>query len=261
MSLAASQMSAGHDVIAMLDDAVSAVESLFTDARRAVGERVTIEGRMVSRVFDREQRATHGLAWLATYVEALRQLAAYAQRMTETGSFGETEELLVRIGAGEYLAQITGGIPMSQGEIVRLSDLGLSASAAAARITPAIEHLIATGNTAQRRARLVEVMRQHHDATVGACGLDDTLDSIREEMRKFAEDRVVPAAQEWHLKNKYIPLDVISQMSELGVFSLTIPEDYEGMGTRQGIDVRRVGGIVARLYRCRLARYAFGDRR
>ncbi|MGB7179164.1 MAG: acyl-CoA dehydrogenase family protein [Xanthobacteraceae bacterium] len=214
----------------MLDDAVSAVESLFTDARRAVGERVTIEGRMVSRVFDREQRATHGLAWLATYVEALRQLAAYAQRMTETGSFGETEELLVRIGAGEYLAQITGGIPMSQGEIVRLSDLGLSASAAAARITPAIEHLIATGNTAQRRARLVEVMRQHHDATVGACGLDDTLDSIREEMRKFAEDRVVPAAQEWHLKNKYIPLDVISQMSELGVFSLTIPEDYEGMG-------------------------------
>jgi (2S)-methylsuccinyl-CoA dehydrogenase len=230
MSLAASQMSAGHDVIAMLDDAVSAVESLFTDARRAVGERVTIEGRMVSRVFDREQRATHGLAWLATYVEALRQLAAYAQRMTETGSFGETEELLVRIGAGEYLAQITGGIPMSQGEIVRLSDLGLSASAAAARITPAIEHLIATGNTAQRRARLVELMRQHHDATVGACGLDDTLDSIREEMRKFAEDRVVPAAQEWHLKNKYIPLDVISQMSELGVFSLTIPEDYEGMG-------------------------------
>ena len=205
-------------------------KSLFTDARRAVGERVTIEGRMVSRVFDREQRATHGLAWLATYVEALRQLAAYAQRMTETGSFGETEELLVRIGAGEYLAQITGGIPMSQGEIVRLSDLGLSASAAAARITPAIEHLIATGNTAQRRARLVEVMRQHHDATVGACGLDDTLDSIREEMRKFAEDRVVPAAQEWHLKNKYIPLDVISQMSELGVFSLTIPEDYEGMG-------------------------------
>jgi len=135
MPLAASQMSPGHDVIAMLDDAVSAVESLFADARRAVSERVTIEGRMVSRVFDREQRATHGLAWLATYVEALRQLAAYAQHMTEMGSFGETEELLVRIGAGEYLAQITGGIPMSQGEIVRLSDLGLSASAAAARIS------------------------------------------------------------------------------------------------------------------------------
>jgi (2S)-methylsuccinyl-CoA dehydrogenase len=230
MPLAASQLSAGHDVIATLDDAVSAVESLFADARRVVGERVTIEGRAVARVFDREQRATHGLAWLATYVEALRQLAAYAQRMAETGRFGETEELLVRIGAGEFLAQIFGGIPMSQGEIVRLSDLGLGAAVVATRITPAVEHLIATGNTAPRRARLVELIRQDHDATVGACGLDDTLDSIREEMRKFAEDRVVPFAQQWHLKNNYIPLDVISQMSELGVFSLTIPEDYEGMG-------------------------------
>jgi (2S)-methylsuccinyl-CoA dehydrogenase len=230
MPLAASQRAQGHEVIPALADAVGAVEALFAEARRAVADRVTIEGRTVARVFDREQRATHGLAWLATYIEAVRQLSAYAQRLSDNGSFGETEDLIVRIGAGEYLAQIFGGIPMSQGEIVRLSDLGLSPAAAAARMTPAVEHLIATGNTAPRRARLVELIRQHHDATVGACGLDDTLDSIREEMRKFADDRVAPYAQQWHLKNDYIPLDVISQMSELGVFSLTIPEDYEGMG-------------------------------
>ena len=230
MPLAASQRAQGHEVIPALADAVGAVEALFAEARRAVADRVTIEGRPVARVFDREQRATHGLAWLATYLEAIRQLSAYAQRLSGNGSFGETEDIIVRIGAGEYLAQIFGGIPMSQGEIVRLSDLGLSPATAAARMTPAVEHLIATGNTAPRRARLVELIRQHHDATVGACGLDDTLDSIREEMRKFADDRVAPYAQQWHLKNDYIPFDVISQMSELGVFSLTIPEDYEGMG-------------------------------
>src|SRR5690242_3782020 len=217
-------------VIAMLGEAVSALEALLTDARRAVGERVTVEGRLVSRRFDSEQRATHGLAWLATYVEAIRQLAHYAQALASAGAFGEIEDLLVRIGAGEYLAQILGGIPMSQGEIVRLSDLGLSAGAVAARINPAVEHLIATGNTPIRRARLMELMREHHDATVGACGLDETLDSIREEMRKFADDRVAPSAQAWHLRNEYIPLDVIAQMAELGVFSLTISEDYEGMG-------------------------------
>jgi (2S)-methylsuccinyl-CoA dehydrogenase len=238
MPLAASQSAAGQmpgtEMIASLGDAlgdaVSAIEALFADARRTVADRVTLEGRVAGRVFDREQRATHGLAWLATYVEATRQLAAYAQRLSEAGGFGETEELLVRIGAGEYLAQIFGGIPMSQGEIVRLSDLGLAPAAAAARVTPAVEHLIATGNTAVRRARLVELIRQQNDATVGACGLDDTLDSIREEMRKFADDRVAPYAQAWHLKNNYIPLEIITQMSELGVFSLTIPEDYEGMG-------------------------------
>ena len=219
-----------REVIAMLGDAVVAMDALLAYARRTVGERVTVDDRVVSRRFDSEQRATHGLAWLATYVEAIRQLSHHAQRLADGGTFGETEELLVRIGAGEYLAQVLGGIAMSQSEIVRLADLGLSAAAVAARVNPAVEHLIATGNTPHRRARLVELMRERHDATVGACGLDETLESIREEMRKFAEDRIAPFAQAWHLRNEYIPLDVIAQMAELGVFSLTIPEDYEGMG-------------------------------
>jgi (2S)-methylsuccinyl-CoA dehydrogenase len=223
-------MPAGRELSDALALAVDAVEALFADARRAVTERVTVDGRTVTRMVDREQRAAHGLAWLATYVEAIRQLASYSERLAEMGYFGEVEELLVRIGAGEYLAQILGGIPMSQGEIVRLADLGLPAAAVAARVTPAVEHLIATGNTAERRARLVELMRERQDATVGACGLEETLDAIREEMRKFADGRVVPRAQDWHLNNEYIPLDVITQMSELGVFSLTIPEDYGGMG-------------------------------
>jgi (2S)-methylsuccinyl-CoA dehydrogenase len=230
MPLAASPVSSGRDLMGALAPAVSAVDALLADALRAVGERVTIAGRAVARILDREQRATHGLAWLATYVEALRQLAAYAERLAERGEFGEVEELIVRIGAGEFLAQIVGGIPMSQGEIVRLADLGLSAAAVAARITPAVEHLMASGNTAPRRARLAELMRERAEATVGACGLDETLESIREEMRKFADDQVVPYAHEWHLRNRYIPLDVIVQMSELGVFSLTIPDDYGGMG-------------------------------
>jgi (2S)-methylsuccinyl-CoA dehydrogenase len=230
MPLAASSVATNHELMTALRQAVEACEALFADARRAVADRVTVDGAPLARVLDREQRATHGLAWLATYVEAIRRLAAYAERLAEAGGLGEVEELIVRIGAGEYLAQILGGIPMSQGEIVRLADLGLNAAAVAARVTPGLEHLIATGNSAPRRARLVELMRQRKEATVGACGLDETLDSIREEMRKFADDKVVPYAHEWHLRNHYIPLEVIAQMSDLGVFSLTIPEDYGGMG-------------------------------
>jgi (2S)-methylsuccinyl-CoA dehydrogenase len=230
MPLAASSMPTDSELIQTLEEAAGAVEGLFADARRAVAEQVVRDGKANARALDREQRATHGLAWLATYTEALRQLAAYARRLSAADNFGEVEELLVRIGAGEYLAQIVGGIPMSQGEIVRLSDLGLAPAAVAARLNPAVEHLITYGNTAQRRGRLAELMREQHDATVGATGLDDTLDAIRDEMRKFADGQVVPFAQEWHLKNQYIPLDIIGQMSELGVFSLTIPEDYGGMG-------------------------------
>src|SRR5271163_2078698 len=125
MPLAASAASTEGELIGTLSQAVDAAEALFADARRVVAERVVRDGRANARALDREQRATHGLAWLATYVEALRQLTAYVQRLSAAGNFGEVEELLVRIGAGEYLAQIVGGIPMSQGEIVRLSDLGL----------------------------------------------------------------------------------------------------------------------------------------
>jgi (2S)-methylsuccinyl-CoA dehydrogenase len=231
MALAASPKPTDNkELLATLNQAVAAADALFADARQTVAERVMRDGRANARALDREQRATHGLAWLATYVEAIRQLAAYAERLTASGNFGEIEDLLVRIGAGEYLAQIIGGIPMSQSEIVRLGDLGVTGAMVAARINSAVEHLIVYGNTAPRRARLAELMRQQPDATVGATGLDETLDSIREEMRKFADGQVVPQAQQWHLRNEYIPLDVIAQMSELGVFSLTIPEEYGGMG-------------------------------
>jgi (2S)-methylsuccinyl-CoA dehydrogenase len=230
MPFAAPPVSAGHELIAGIGQGVTAAEALLDDARRAVTERVTVGDRPIAAAFDREQRATHGLAWLATYVEAIRQLGAYAQRLAEAGHLGETEELLVRIGVGEYLAQILGGIAMSQGEIVRLSDLGLSPAAIAARLPAAVEHLIANGNTALRRARLAELMRGNHDIVVGSCGLGETLDTIRDEMRRFADDRIAPHAQQWHLRNEYIPLDVIAQMAELGVFSLTIPEDFAGMG-------------------------------
>jgi (2S)-methylsuccinyl-CoA dehydrogenase len=149
--------------------------------------------------------------------------------MHDAGSLGEVEELIVQIGLGEYLAQILGGIPMSQGEIVRPADIGLSAASVAKRLAGPLEGLYASDN-AERRARLVELMRQRHDSTVGECGLDETLSTIRDEMRKFADSEVKPHANEWHLLNSYIPMEVVGQMSELGVFGLTIPEDYGGMG-------------------------------
>lgn len=230
MQIAASRHQAPDHFIARAQEALAAIEALLAIATSKVRERVTVEGGVIARLFDREQRATHGLAWLATYVEALRQLVAYAERLDAGGRFGEIEEQLVRIGIGEYLAQIIGGIPMSQGEIMRLPDLGLSVADVASRVTPGVEWLIANGNIATRRARLIELMHDHHEATTGGSGLDDTLESIREEVRKFTASEVIPNAQRWHLTNSYIPIEIITQMAEIGVFGLTLPEDFGGMG-------------------------------
>jgi (2S)-methylsuccinyl-CoA dehydrogenase len=216
-------------LIALARGATSAVEALLAEATAAVRQRVMVGNSMDDGLLDREQRATHGLVWLATYVESIRQLAAYAERMHAAGGLGEIEELLVSIGIGEYLAQIQGGIPMSQGEIVRPADLGLAPEAVARRLGPLLQDVVGSRNV-ERRARLVELMQAHHGATVGDCALDETLTTMREEMRKFADSEVVPHAQQWHRTNSYIPLEVLAQMSELGVFGLTIPEDYGGLG-------------------------------
>jgi (2S)-methylsuccinyl-CoA dehydrogenase len=217
-------------LVALAREATGALEALLADATQKVRARVEHDGRIAGKRFDSEQRATHGLAWLATYVEAVRQLTAYAARQAEAGRLGDVEQLIVRIGLGEYLAQVAGGIPMSQGEMLRLADLGLNSVDVAGRWSPALDQLVASGNTAENRAKLVELMLRHPAATVGDCGLDDTLDAVRDEMRKFADSEVVPNAQAWHRTNSYIPYEVITQMAELGVFSLTLPDAYGGMG-------------------------------
>ncbi len=215
--------------IRLLLAARGAAEALLSDAVVQVATRVASNGQTDPRLMQREQRATHGLAWFATYAHALGALANYAERMERTGRFGEIEQLLARIGAGELLSQMAGGIAMSQGEVARPTDLGLDAAAVAHRLSAA-EELIATGNMAANRARLVELISHGSGEMAGDCGLDEMFDRMRTEMRRFVDSEVRPYAPQWHRQNSYIPLPVIARLAALGVFGLTIPEEFGGLG-------------------------------
>ena len=214
----------------LVAESQGAMETLLARAVASVRERVSREGRLDSAALEAEQHAAHGLAWLATYVEAVRQLAAYAERMKAEGRYGETEALLTQIGVGEYLAQAFGGIPMNQGEFVRPADFGLDEEVVAKLRQGAVAQLIATGSTAASRARLAELIEAAHDGAIGDPGLDETLEAMRAEMRRFADSEVIPHAQGWHRTNSYIPLEVIQGLADMGVFELTIPEEHGGLG-------------------------------
>ena len=180
---------------------------------------------------DAGQHALHGLAWLATTVEALRQMLGWARRIEAEGRLGEIDRLLLDGAFSEYLAQIVGGIPMSQGEMVRPHQLGVASADTQRFNSGPVTELIETGFDDAKKARLAALIAEHPGATTfGETGLDETHSAMREEMRKFAEEQVLPHAHGWHLSNTYIPLDVIQQMSAMGVFGLTIPEAYGGMG-------------------------------
>ena len=222
------------DFVALAKDAAAGAKALVAEATARVKARVTgSEGKLDAGALEREQHAAHGLSWLATYGEAVRELADYAERLKSEGTFGETEALLVKIGVGEYLDQMFGGIPMSQGEIVRPTALGFTSAELASLRTPAIDAAIAEGNTPANRAALVAKIREATTsgaATIGLSGLDEDMEAIRSEMRRFGKAEVVEQAQEWHRENAYIPMPIIEKMAELGVFGLTIPEEYGGMG-------------------------------
>lgn len=231
MSPVLARIASPTDLSGLLRQAAVAFDAVLADATASVRAKVTEGGRISPAALEREQRATHGLAWLATYAESVRQLASYADRLAERGRFGEMEELIVRIGVGEYAAQVQGGIPMSQGETVRVGDLGLSAADVARRFSGAVETLIDGGNTAENRARLAALVQaQESSGHFGDPCLDETLEAIRDEMRKFALAEVLPHAHQWHLDNAYIPMEVVDKLAELGVFGLTLPEAFGGMG-------------------------------
>ena len=210
--------------------ALRAVEVLLARAVERLRPRVSDADALSAEKLEREQHAAHGLAWLATYVEAIREMAGYSSRMQAEGRYSETEALLTLIGLGEYLAQIFGGLAMNQGEIIRLADFGLSGAEIATARTEAVETLIAQGTSTEARARLAAAIAEAHVGPIGDPGLDETFEAIRAEMRRFADAEVVPHAQDWHRANAYIPLDVIGGLGELGVFGLTIPEEYGGLG-------------------------------
>jgi (2S)-methylsuccinyl-CoA dehydrogenase len=206
--------------------ALAAADRMLALARSGVRE---IQGRAATP--DAVQHPLHGLAWLATTVEALRQMLGWARGLAAQGRFGEIEGLLLDIAFAEYLAQIAGGIPMSQGEYVRLAQMGVSTTEARRFTDGTAGDLIDTGSCDSAKARLAELIAANPSATTfGDSGMDETHAAMREEMRRFALAEVEPHAHRWHLDNDYIPMEVIARMNAMGVFGLTLPEAWGGMG-------------------------------
>ena len=213
------------DLLPLCAEALAAAESFGAAAERAVARLVAPGGKLDSELLEREQFAAHGYAWLATYVAALREMLHWAERLQAAGQLGELERLMLQAAYGEYLSQLSGGIALRQVEVLRPGDLGLGEAEVAALATPAVRRLTGNGN-----ALRMAIASHLAEGRFGEAGLaDETLELIRDQFRKVAEDHR-EAAHEWHLKDELIPLEVVEQLAGLGVFGLTVPEDFGGSG-------------------------------
>jgi (2S)-methylsuccinyl-CoA dehydrogenase len=220
-----------NDLLSLTLAALKPVHTILKTATQQLRARVSVDGRVSARLVEEHQTATHGLAWFATYSQSLTQMQRWAEKLNQNNTFGETEQLILQITFGEYLWQIYGGIQMNQGEILRLQDLGLSQNEMQGLMEPAVQTLTQQGNTQNARVRLVELIQeQSANVTVGTTGLDDELEMIREQFRRYTIEKIEPFAHDWHLKDELIPMKIIDELAEMGVFGLTIPEQYGGFG-------------------------------
>jgi len=216
-------------LLAQTGRALGAAEMFLAAGRARLVVRVAPGGNVEPERFATEQLAGHALAWMASYVEALRQMRNWAVRLDEGGKFGEIEALILEVAYGEYLAQLAGGIPMAQGEFARPQDLGLD-DGEIAPLRSGAAGTLSAGVTAARLqlgARLAEA----GEGAFGDIGIEDpTLEMVRDQVRRFAEREVAPHAQQWHRRDLLIPLPVIEELGRIGVFGMTIPEEHGGLG-------------------------------
>ncbi len=213
-------------------DGLAAAEQLLQGSRRAVAGLVcggSAGAPVRAELLEAHQFAAHGFAWQATYVEALRRLLAWGRQLEADGASGPLEWAMLRLGFAEYLQQLGGGIPISQSEFARPADSGLDAATVArwggdpagrARAQP----------EALRHARLV-VAEAAAELRFGDVGIADaTIAAVRDQFLRYTAAEIAPFAQGWHRGDALIPLPVVRQLAEMGVFGLTVPEEHGGSG-------------------------------
>ena len=212
-----------NQLVEELKNAFNVSRDIFSEARDNNEELKNID------YLNENQHIGHGLAWYATYVESLSQLANWIENLNEENRLTSLEEGLAGIGAGEYCLQILHGIPMSQNETIRPDELKISSSSIE-KFKKISNPLIERSSSKEKNRVMRLLLESNESGIIPDDGLDDTYKEIKNQFRRFVEEEITPNAHEWHLNDEYIPLDVIKKMSDLGVFGLTIPEKYGGLG-------------------------------
>ncbi|WP_205964249.1 acyl-CoA dehydrogenase family protein [Ramlibacter agri] len=204
------------------------VRDYVAQATAAARARLTRDGAFDAQLAHERQRELHGLAWIATTAEAVTAAAQWGLRLARENRLAAAESLVLRIAIGEYLAQLAGGIAMSQSEIFRPAELGLMQAAMALQADATVAWFLEEGNTAANRSALMQAVRD--GATVDDSLVDPDLAMVREQFRRFADERIAPRAHLWHLDDALIPDEVVAEMAALGTFGVCIAPEHGGLG-------------------------------
>ncbi len=217
----------GEELVRLASGAAEAASRFVSEAKKVVAQTIVVNGRVDAAKLDNNQRAAHAFAWMASTASCLEATATWAKKRSNSGGLNRSDECALAIGFAEYLGQLVGGLPMGQNEIVRASELGLASAAATLAAHPSVQTFLSASG-ASTRAELTQNLLQGNGLSESL--EDETLDLFRGEIRRFAEERIIPFAHAWHLKDELIPDSVVTEMADLGLFGICIDPEYGGLG-------------------------------
>jgi (2S)-methylsuccinyl-CoA dehydrogenase len=203
---------------------VDAIAHLYETAHARMKERVTESGKVSAKKLEEVQVPAHALAYFATELEACKQLLSWSLRVG-----GEHEQHVAATYIADVGRSLRTGVDLGACELVGLAELGITQDDL--RDTILQPEVVKLCDERARAEQYIALAQRAESQGFGNDGLDDeTLEDIRAQFAKFSDQVVIPRAQDIHRKDVLIPMDIISKMSELGVFGLTIPEEYGGLG-------------------------------
>jgi (2S)-methylsuccinyl-CoA dehydrogenase len=168
------------------------------------------DGRIDVELMDREQLLAYDLASIASQVTAAEEMLAY-------GGQGDLEALLTAGFAGEVAAGLAARMEGREAAwgVEAGADWHSDGVREALRVARSTELLEAI---ADRVLAKPEVPRH----------LDGELDMARQTFKDYADAKVKPVAEHVHRNDEDIPDDIINELAGMGVFGLSIPEEFGG---------------------------------
>ena len=214
--------------LSQFSSALAAADRYVGHAHELTSELTSQDGKVNAALIDKHQRVVHGYAWLKSTTTALHALLNWAEALQSKGRLQLVEQLSLDIAFGEYLAQLIGGVMMGQNEVVRPADFGLVKESLEFSQDKSVQYFLSHGNTPDKRKALAEFCR---DGVFASEQLDDEfIDAVRDQYRRFTDQKIVPYAHQWHLDNALIPDHLVEELAELGTFGVCIPQEYDGLG-------------------------------
>ena len=207
---------ATHPTLEEAQTLLAAGTSLLERAIEA-GKRLTDNGKQI----DDHQVATERIAYAATEAVAAHEVLLSAESLRAEGRSTPALEMTAVGAVGQLVSGLLGRLSESAEE------LGIGDAAVEASFPAEIRTLL-------RRANGEALCREVGSLIIASRGLndyplDEMHEQVREQVRDFAANEIMPHAEHIHRGDELVPEEFITNMAELGFFGLSVPEEYGGV--------------------------------